>query len=274
MNNFKIIVMVLATNFMLSLQGQNYAFPFGQELKQVRQTDTTAKKVFVLGVYASAVHAKWRDANGKVLVKALAVASEPSIFWTGDESEARKIINAINIPKELGRLEPANSTFNGPSGKCLDADFLHPLGLKRENAWLCDLVPYSCQNDSQRVALERNYDKYVEINKLQRYNMPNVPTTIADERIAEILAELKQSQADTIILLGDQPIKHFLSKFTNQYEKLSDFTEYGKPIEISIDNKKYNVIALAHPRQVAKLGKSNPKWYDLHQKWLKQQSVK
>ena len=38
----------------------SYQYPFGQELKKVIQQDRTPKKVFVLGVYASAVHARWK----------------------------------------------------------------------------------------------------------------------------------------------------------------------------------------------------------------------
>ena len=54
-----------------------YIFPFGSVLKKVEQQDKSPKKVFVLGVYASAVHAKWIGADGTVNVQALAVASEP-----------------------------------------------------------------------------------------------------------------------------------------------------------------------------------------------------
>jgi hypothetical protein len=57
-----------------------YFFPFGHELKKVEQKDRSPKKAFVLGVYASAVHARWIDKNGKQKVSALAVASEPEIF--------------------------------------------------------------------------------------------------------------------------------------------------------------------------------------------------
>ena len=52
-------------------------FPFGQPLHEVQQTDRRPKKVFVLGVYASAVHARWIGPEGRDVVKALAVASEP-----------------------------------------------------------------------------------------------------------------------------------------------------------------------------------------------------
>ena len=48
---------------------KEYCFPFGSKLKPVFQTDTTPKKVFVLGIYASAVHAKWLDKNGKEKIK-------------------------------------------------------------------------------------------------------------------------------------------------------------------------------------------------------------
>jgi uracil-DNA glycosylase len=245
---------------------QTYIFPFGQELKNVVQKDTTQKKVFVLGVYASAVHAKWLDNNGKTKIKALAVASEPCIFWKGDPKETEKIISKINIPQEYGKLSPADSTFNGPSGRSLDENYLIPFHLTRNDAWLCDLVPYSCKNSGQDSALKREYDKFINLPK---YSIPEVPKILAtQERINVILQELKKSQADTIILLGDQPIKYFISKFTNnKYNKLSDFEEYGKPINVIIDGKTYIVFAFAHPRQTSNLGKSSKKWFDLHEKW-------
>lgn len=243
-----------------------YIFPFGKELKNVQQTDTSPKKIFVLGVYASAVHAKWIDNNGKIKIKALAVASEPCIFWKGDPSEAQKIISGINIPQEYGKLIPADSTFNGPSGRSLDENYLFPFHLTRKDAWLCDLVPYSCKNSGQDSALKREYDK---ISNLPKYSIPEVPKILAtQERVNEILLELKKSHADTIILLGDQPIKYFISKFTNnKYNKLSDFVDYGKPINVIIEGKSYIVFALAHPRQTSKLGKSSKKWFDFHEKW-------
>jgi len=254
----------------LSMNAQ-FHFPFGEELKKVVQKDTSPKKVFVLGVYASAIHAKWIDNNGKVLIRAIAVASEPCIFWRGDFEEAKDILSRINIPNGYGYLIPADTSFNGPSGRSLDENYLDPLGFTRNDAWLCDLVPHSCQNSSQKSALEREYDIYMKQNILPVYDMPEVPADLAsDERIQEIIKELKQSNADTIILLGDQPVKYFLAKFSDKYNKLSDFKKYGKPVNVTIDNKFYTIIALAHPRQVSKLGKSNQKWYDLHQTWMKE----
>ena len=72
-----------------------YLFPFGQELHPLVQQDRSPKKVFVLGVYASAVHAKWKK-DGQIICQALAVASEPCIFWNG--KDAKEIIDKIAIP--------------------------------------------------------------------------------------------------------------------------------------------------------------------------------
>lgn len=78
-----------------------YLFPFGQQVHSLIQQDRTSKKVFVLGIYASAVHARWKI-NGKTVCVALAVASEPRIFWDGNIEEAKAIISKIYIPKETG----------------------------------------------------------------------------------------------------------------------------------------------------------------------------
>lgn len=244
----------------------NYNFPFGQPLRKVIQKKPfTPKKVFVLGVYASAVHAKWIGCDGKLLVKALAIASEPCIFWKGDSIEAEKIIERIDTLGQ-GALFPAEDKFNGPSGRSLDENYLHPLGMLREDAWLCDLVSYSCQNTGQINAIERAYKPL----GLPPCTIPKVPSVLAtNERVLEIVSELEKSEAGTIILLGDQPVRWFLSRFTSMYKKLSDFTIYGKPVSIFINNKEYQVIALAHPRQTSQLGHSDKYWFDRHQNWMK-----
>ena len=154
-------------------------FPFGQPVQEVVQKDRTPKKVFILGVYASAVHARWIDANEKTIVNALAVASEPYIFWRGEN--AKSIIQKIVIPKELGKLTPAKQDFNGPSGLALDNLILNPLELDRPDVWLCDLVPHSCVNPSQSKAIERAYLPIASKYGLAEHTVPPVPNFLTDE---------------------------------------------------------------------------------------------
>lgn len=252
-------------------------FPFGQSVQEVVQTDRTPKKVFVLGVYASAVHARWMNKEGKTVVNALAVASEPYIFWRGEDAES--IIQRIAMPKELGKLVPAKQEFNGPSGIALDNLILNPLGVERNQAWLCDLVPHSCVNPSQGKAIEREYLPIIQRFNLTEPSVPPVPNQPTDEgRRKAILNEIIESEARFLILLGDKPIQWFLSYFNEHWNKLSDFgrdgLSYGQLHNTNLSGKKIKVLPLAHPRQIAKLGQSSAAWYELHNKWLQESASK
>lgn len=250
-----------------------FNFPFGQPLKKVTQQDRTPKKVFVLGVYASAVHAIWEGPDGKTLVRALAVASEPEIFWTG--TGAAEIIKGINIPKEAGRLLPAASKLNGPSGKLLDSHFHKPLGFTRKDAWLCDLLPESRMNKGQENAIKNVYQSFAEKLNLPKATIPEYKKSElkSKTRHLEILEELEASQANTLILLGDLPIAFFLNHLYPNYKTLSQFGKtsesYGKKHPLTISGKLYEVIPLCHPRQAGRLGASDDDWFKLHDGWVK-----
>ena len=248
-------------------------FPFGQPVREVKQADRSPKRVFVLGVYASAVHARWIGTDDKTKVKALAVASEPYIFWRGDN--ASEIIEQITIPPTLGKLEAADKQYNGPSGIALDESILEPLGINRDDTWLCDLVPHSCVNPSQYKAIVRAYRPLVSDYDLPLPTVPEVPKRLTDEaRRKAILDELVESGADILVLLGDKPIQWFLKYFDPRWKKLSDFIQDGQPYgslhTTQIGSKTIKILPLAHPRQIAKLGRSSAKWHDLHQTWIHQ----
>jgi hypothetical protein len=246
-------------------------FPFGEPLREVTQQDRSPKRVFVLGVYASAVHARWVGPGDQTRVKALAVASEPEIFWKGDG--AAEIISRISVPPEVGRLEPADPTFNGPSGLALDELFLSPLDVDRSEAWLCDLVPHSCVNSRQRKAIDRHYSPLAAANNLPAPTIPRLPKQLTDDaRRQAILDELIKSQAPTLILLGDQPLEWFLCHYDQRWQCLKDFGEdpetYGRQHPVTLPGCECQVLPLAHPRQAARLGSSSTKWADLHANWV------
>ena len=250
-----------------------YYFPFGETVKRLVQEDRTPKKVFVLGVYASAVHAKWTNGS-KLMCNALAVASEPRIFWDGNPEEAIKIISRIKIPKQLGTLSLPDKDFNGPSAKVLDEHILAPLGFTRKDAWLCDLYPETLLNRSQVSALERNYEKEREKHGLNEVTIPKRRSSFCNrERCKEIVAELEESQADLLILLGDIPIKQFLNKVADvEYKSLKDYVDlygYGEITKATINGRTINILPLAHPRQIGALGGHNKDWYDKHKVWEK-----
>lgn len=254
---------------------KQYQFPFGQPVRIMKQQDCSQKDFFVLGVYASAVHARWIGADSQINIAALAVASEPYIFWRGERAD--KIIKRIRISPEIGRLEPALKHLNGPSGKTLDKYFLEPLGITREQAWLCDLVPHSCRNSGQQKALEREYFPLAKQFDLPPVTLPPVPNKLTNEkRCNEIVDEIEVAKPQTLILLGDEPIKWFLSYFDSSWSRLSDFGQdeksYGGLHLVQIRNKTYYILPLVHPRQAAKLGAYTQKWAALHESWIKKKS--
>ena len=252
---------------------EDYRFPFGEQLHRLAQEDRRPKKVFVLGVYASAVHARWMK-DGTVICPALAVASEPRIFWDGNVEEAREIIGRIKIPAELGTLSPAGKNLNGPSAKVLDEQILTPLGFSREDAWLCDLMPESRINSGQKKAIERCYNEYIGKYGLNPVTVPERKSKFCDaRRAAEILDELKESDARLLVLLGDIPIKQFLKTVADiPYSCLQEYVDlygYGNPTDVTIQGGTIKVLPLAHPRQIGALGYHSETWYRMHQEWEK-----
>ncbi len=250
-----------------------YYFPFGQELYPLVQEDKSPKKVFVLGVYASAVHARWKK-DGKVICQALAVASEPRIFWDGNPEEAKSIIDRVEIPAELGTLEPASRQLNGPSAKVLDENILAPLGFTREDAWLCDCLPETRINSSQAKVLREKYNPLIEEYGLNPVTIPARPSLFCDKkRSEEITEELMQSEAELLVLLGDIPISQYLNQVTNvPYSTLGEFVAlygYGNPTETDICGKTIKVLPLAHPRQIGALGAHSERWNLAHSEWEK-----
>ncbi len=248
-----------------------YYFPFGQELKPLVQEDKSPKKVFVLGVYASAVHARWKK-DGAVICPALAVASEPRIFWDGNIDEAKEIITQINIPSELGFLEPAGAHLNGPSAKVLDENILAPLGFTRKDAWLCDCLPETRINAGQEKVIREKYNPLIEEYNLNPVTIPNRPTAFCNKaRSIEITEELMESQADLLVLLGDIPIAQYLKKATDiPYSTLGEYVDlygYGNKTDVTINGKAIKVLPLAHPRQIGALGAHSEKWHLLHKEW-------
>lgn len=249
-------------------------FPFGHPLEIVEQTDRRPKRVFILGVYSSAIHARWVGPDGRTRVNALAIASEPYIFWRGERADTQKAIDALVIPPALGRLEPAADKFNGPSGRAIDERFLAPLGLSREDAWLCDMHSASCCNTSQQGAIDREYEPLREKYGLPMASIPPVPKDfLVCDRVEGILQEIQESQAELLVLLGDLPIKHFLRRVSDsKARRLADFGDtpetYGRRHKVNLSGRSMEVLPLVHPRQAASLGKASEKWAALHAGWV------
>ena len=165
--------------------------------------------------------------------------------------------------------------FNGPSGIELDKSYLQPLGLTRDDVWLCDIIPYTRINRNQKAAIKKHYKPITKKYNLPKCTIPEYKKQDLDseQRRKQIIRELKKSHATVIILLGDLPVEYFLSYYSEEKKpRLSSFglqiDHYGKLNPEVINGKKYQVIPLVHPRQAGKLGRHNEDWYKLHKEWI------
>ena len=222
-------------------------FPFGQPVDPVVQADRTDKKVFILGKYSSAVHARWVDSEGKQLVRALAVASEPCIFWCGENVE--EIVSEINLPIRVGCLVPAALSNNGPSGRSLVTDYLVPLGLTREVVWLCDLIPFSCMSPGQAKAIRTFYDPLVERGLVPAADRRSWSNRLVDEdRCHEIKREIQESGAKLLITLGEDPLTLFASKLGTAQRHLRNYGKstdsYGRLHDVSLCGQSMKLLPL------------------------------
>jgi len=128
-------------------------------------------------------------------------------------------------------------------------------------------------NKNQKKAIQDHYTPLRKKYSLPAASIPEEPHNLIDNnRRNEILAELEESQAKIIILLGDKPIKWFLS-FVSDCKKtrLVQFGKetYGSSVPVNINGKAYTVIPLAHPRQGGGLGLHSDDWERLHNNWVK-----
>jgi hypothetical protein len=155
----------------------------------------------------------------------------------------------------------------------LDDAILAPLGISRDDTWLCDLVPHSCMNSAQETAIQRAYSPLVGELGLPEATVPRVPKRLSDSvRRDEILMELHDSGAEILVLLGDEPIRWFLRFYDDRWARLSELgttpETYGQPHRVMLPGVELSVLPLAHPRQVARLGRSSVRWCDLHKAWM------
>lgn len=225
------------------------------------------------------MHARWVGADERVRVKALAVASEPEMFWAG--GGAKPVIEAIPVPAPLGRLtEPVtpNLSLNGPSGQSLNEEYLDALGLCRGDVWLCHVYPYACMNPGQEKAIKREYLPLMNEYDLPWPSLRRAPRCSPGRgRVEEIWDELVQSRADVVVTLGDRPLEWFFRHLEPTCRRISDFGDeadnYGRIHSFTIRGRQLESLPLIHPRQACKLGPSSPKWHKRHQMWRKEVAV-
>jgi hypothetical protein len=235
-------------------------YPFGQPVGPVSWRQPGPKPALIIGVYPSAVHARWIGPDGTG-IRALAVADEPEPFWTGHSAEPKIATVAATVPAEAGRIELAKG-HNGRSGQALDELVLAPLGLTRDKIRVADIDNRYMANQSQQDAVARDYVPLVESGLLPpaTWRPRRTIARIPSDRSPALTDEVAGADPAWIITLGDEPLRALgLEPLTR--------ASYGIPLPAVVLGHNVQLLRLAHTRQQAGHGHSSSDWAEAHRQW-------
>lgn len=247
-------------------------FPFGApSTPRPPRRPRGSAKAFVLGVYPSALHARW-SRSGRTFVAALAVADEPEVFWTGDDGQDRiSSWSHVRWNEDWGSV--SSPPTNGSSGRDVRDRVLAPLGIAIEDAWLTDSVNtffVKSGPGSQRSAIEQRYLPFAKKHRLETPTIPRRPSASALVDLAirshadRLRSELLEARAPLVISLGNEALSvlHAVATCEGLPTRLS-IKDYGREGRVRLQDYSAHVYAMVHP------GQRSPSWRGAHDRWIR-----
>jgi hypothetical protein len=231
-------------------------FPFGRAAtrRPPRRPDGPAD-LFVLGVYPSALHVRWRRPDG-VVMGALAVDDEPTVFWDGNDAKQHIARWRTDIAWQDDWGTATLAGGNGSSGRILIDQILTPLRTVPERTYFTDCLPYyfvKAGADSQGQRIDEVYQPFALTHGLPAANLPARPSerelvsrTVLHE--ADTLRhQLQESGTDHIVTLGQEAADVFAAVSGAPPVHLRPDATYGLPRTAVIDGRRLTWLALTHP---------------------------
>lgn len=251
-------------------------YPFGQPARTATTRHVDQAAAFVLGVYPSALHVRWRTDG--VQVSALAVDNEPWPFWDGETdgvraARVRDWKDAVGWSDKWGTATDAGPV-NGSSGRWLRERVLEPLDLRYDRVWLTDALPIFHVHrgrGTQGEAMLDRYDRWALEHGLHEHDLPTRPpvnelvATAVSDHSERLRDELRQSGARLIISLGNEALavlRQLVDEEDELPRKLVRDVDYGHVRQASLDGRRFAVRPLLHPGQRAQ------HWRLAHSQWV------
>lgn len=234
-----------------------HCYLFGARVLPCRPSADGEREIFVLGAYPSALHVKWCHPDGKMLIKAIAVANEPTPFWTGEDQNElrRKWTHEQGIRPEWGTFGACEG--NGSSGRKLDDMLFNPLKISRTQAWITDCLDEYHQSTSAQAAMSRGPVAKMLID--HGIIMPvhrahptegQIVAMARQQHHRRLLEELAVARPKIVVTLGNAALKVFceLAKMQEAPIRLSsDPLHYGRTYGARIGERAIEWLPLAHP---------------------------
>ena len=268
----------------------NGRFPFGRPSNaRPPRRPTSDAQAFVLGVYPSALHIRWRLpewARGRFgwtrrAVSALAVDVEPEVFWDGSGQDSLLTCWKERVgwvegdgPGGYGSCTPGPG--NGSSGRAVVGRVLEPLGVGGDETWLTDCLPWffiksSASRPQQAEVINDFYAPIAQELNLEAAHLPARPTP--DELVkvavrhegARLESEIEESRTGLVVTLGEEARRVMCSLAEevggSPGKVLTINPDYGRRGWLRVGGKRLDWYALTHP------GNRSQRWNKIRDEW-------
>lgn len=268
---------------------QSDVFPFGAvSRRRPPRVPTGETRVFVLGVYPSALHVRWilpawaQQEFGRTHVSSLAVDVEPKVFWEGADPPASTLVQQWekryfpgDDPNTFGTVQPGH---NGSSGFNVANEILAKFGWRLDDVWLTDasnrfyVKKGPGKKPGQADVIHTVYNPFAQQVGLPQASLPPRPTpaalvgTAVKEEGSRLVQEWLQATAPILITLGEEA-RQVAAALAEDSEGpprqplRSHDPQYGHPGRIAIAGHDARWMALTHP------GNRSQTWTSARQAW-------
>lgn len=250
-------------------------YPFGAPVTPRPPSATTARSIFLLGAYPSALHVEWTPPEPWNRVRAIPVDDEPTPFWDGADEVDRiaSWATRVGFNAAWGSVRPVGE-LNGSSGVWVRDMVLVALGAVHADAWVSDcLVTYRASTGATR-RLADTYAPFALSVGLPATQLGDHPSedAIVDEALRlhheRLSAELCACGPALIVTLGNAALRVARELVDGGREvpgKLS-VRGYGARYDIGVAGRQARLLPLAHP--------ASPRAYqEAHQRWRAEEAA-
>jgi hypothetical protein len=165
---------------------------------------------------------------------------------------------------EMGEAAPVGD-LNGSSGRSVDSDVLHPLGVERQDAWLTDCLSTYHLSVGMDAAIR---DVYAPIARERGWPQAELPTHPSEQAIVgraerdRLAEELTASQPEVIATLGEAA-RHVMADLLGQdsAQRLKPDDMYGSAVKVQVTGREAIWYPLVHP------GQHLAPWRRAHNAW-------
>ena len=209
---------------------QIYNYLYGNPIHPIVPLDTCPNNIFIIGAY-------------------------PSAKFASIDSERDVPVNDLSCPFSSESYFDGSRVRTVDSGKELEGAYLSPLGLKREQCWITNIVRVFLFKEGHIKKYRRLGCKWPERETRSEFE------NYAEQGLHWLEEELSLAKPKVIITLGAE-VAGILQKVKSR--KKRNLLLGGDLKEVELNSTTYPIIHLAHPGIVMRTPSERNPWPRLH----------